>query len=79
MKNDAQTARRLFGELAVHRGYCTRKDVDRALKIQREQMEPDGKPKMLGLIMLEEAMIDNSQLIELVMELDKIVHDDVDA
>lgn len=75
MKDDIGTARKLFGEMAVQKGYCTKKDVERALEVQRALEESGGPRKMLGLIMLEETMIDNQQFIELLMELDHLVHD----
>ena len=74
-KDDVKAARKLFGEMAVHKGYCSRKDVEKALEIQRELTETGQTPKMLGLIMLQEAMIDNSQFIDLLKELDHLVHD----
>ncbi len=76
MEDDVRTARKLFGEMAVQKGYCTKEDVDRALEIQRA-LEASGEPRtMLGLIMLEETMINNQQFIELLMELDHLVHED---
>ncbi len=75
MTHDAKEARKLFGEMAVHKGYCSRKDVEKALEIQNELTETGQTPKMLGLIMLQEAMIDNSQFIDLLKELDHLVHD----
>lgn len=79
MKDDVQTARKLFGEMALEKGYCTKNDVDKALQIQ-SALEKDGEGrKMLGLIMLEETMIDNAQFIEILMELDKVVHNDQEA
>ena len=78
MKDDVQTARRLFGEMALEKGYCSKKDVEKALQIQ-SALEKDGEGrKMLGLIMLEETMIDNAQFIEILMELDKVVHEQED-
>lgn len=68
-------APRLFGEMAVHKGYCTKRDIDRALRIQRERVTAGQKAKMLGLILLEEAMIDNAQFIDLLKELDFVVHE----
>jgi len=76
MNPDVSTARKLFGEMAVQKGYCTRKDVDKAFKIQQKMAAEHHSPKMLGLIMLEQAMIDNFQFIDLLQELDKLVHDD---
>ncbi len=76
MEDDVRTARKLFGEMAVQKGYCTKEDVERALEIQRV-LEASGEPRtMLGLIMLEETMINNEQFIELLMELDHLVHEE---
>ncbi len=72
-----KAARKLFGEMAVHKSYCTRRDVEKALRIQADRVKGGKSPKMLGLIMLEETMIDNSQFIDLLRELDHIVHDEV--
>ncbi len=72
-----KAARKLFGEMAVHKGYCTRRDVAKALKIQADRLKAGKPPKMLGLIMLEETIIDNSQFIDLLRDLDHIVHDDI--
>ena len=76
MKGDIKTVRKLFGEMAVHKGYCSRRDVEKALTIQRGITESGDQPKMLGLIMLTEGMIDNTQFIDLLKELDHIVHDE---
>ena len=76
MRTDIPAARKLFGEMAVQKGYCSRMDVRKALKIQKKLIDDKHPPKMLGLIMLEQAMIDNYQFIELLQELDKIVHQD---
>jgi hypothetical protein len=78
-KDDVKTARKLFGEMAIHKGYCTREDVDRALEIQRQLVESGDEPRMLGLILLGEGMIDNTEFIDLLKELDTIVHDEEDA
>jgi hypothetical protein len=76
MKKDVKTARKLFGEMCVHKGYCSRRDVDTALEIQRQRVAAGESHKMLGLIMLQEAMIDNAQFIDLLKELDTLVHDE---
>jgi hypothetical protein len=76
MKADRQTVRKLFGELVVHKGYTDRKSVEKALKIQQED-EKAGRPRrMLGLIMVAEGIIDNFQFIDLLKDIDHIVHDD---
>ena len=43
---------------------------------QAEMEDHEQHHKMLGLILLQEGMIDNTQFIDLLMELDKVVHDE---
>ncbi len=55
----------LFGEMAVKLGFATEADIKQALKIQQHDIT-NGRPhRLIGLVMLEEGMIDNAQLIEL--------------
>ena len=54
-----------FGEMAVARGYCTPKDVDRALKLQHEQDERGEKHRLLGILMIQEGLLSTAQLIEI--------------
>jgi hypothetical protein len=75
MKTDPQTTRKLFGEMVVHKGYVDRDMVDQALEIQKEQVDAGQPRRLLGLIMLTEGMIDNFQFIDLLKDLDTIVHD----
>jgi len=76
MQVDMETAKKMFGEMAVRKGYCSQEDVDVALEKQAEMEDHEQHHKMLGLILLQEGMIDNTQFIDLLMDLDKIVHDD---
>ncbi|MFH1732143.1 MAG: hypothetical protein ABIF82_10920 [Planctomycetota bacterium] len=76
MQVDVETARKMFGEMAVRKGYCSKEDVEKALKVQAKMEDHEQHHKMLGLILLQEGMIDNTQFIDLLMDLDKIVHDD---
>ena len=54
-----------FGEIAIGMGFSTKEDVDKALEIQRQLKERKEPHKLIGMIMLEEGMIDTSQLIEI--------------
>lgn len=74
MTKPKPTSKKLLGEIAVHKGYCTKHDVAKALDIQK-CLAATGRTKMLGLILLEQAMIDNAQFIDLLRELDHMVHD----
>lgn len=75
MKEEVQAARELFAEMAVQKGYCSRKDIDEAMQKQNEMEEKDHHHKMLGLILLQDGIIDNAQFINLLVDLDKIIHD----
>ncbi len=58
-------AREKFGRMATRMGFVTETQVKGALDIQRE-MDDSGQPhKLIGLIMLEQGMVSNSQLIEM--------------
>ena len=58
--------------------YCTQADINEALAQQADMEDHEQHHKMLGLILLQEGMIDNTQFIDLLMDLDKIVHDDAE-
>lgn len=61
----------LFGEIAVKLGFITQDDIKKALAVQKKDIA-QGKPhRLIGLVMLEEGMIDNAQLIELLRYYDQ--------
>ncbi len=78
MQVDKDAAKKMFAEMAVRKEYCTQEDVNEALAKQADMEDHEQHHKMLGLILLQEGMIDNSQFIDLLMDLDKIVHDDAE-
>lgn len=78
MQVDKDAARKMFAEMAVRKEYCTQEDVDAALAKQAEMEDHEQHHKMLGLILLQDGIIDNTQFIDLLMDLDKIVHDDAE-
>lgn len=54
-----------FGEMAVRKGYCTREDVEEALRVQRKLGER-GRPRpLIGIIMVKHGFLSTGQLIEL--------------
>ena len=61
-------ARPLFGEKVIQMGFCTPQDVEKALKIQREQDRKGEKHRLLGIVMIGEGMLSTAQLIELLQE-----------
>ncbi len=62
--------RELFGEIAVRLGFATKADVDRALAHQRAMDEKGEKRKLIGLVMLESGVLDTTQLIVILKEMD---------
>ena len=54
----------LFGAIAQKKDYVTAADVNKALAIQKE-MNSHGHHKLIGLIMLEQGMINSAQLLEI--------------
>ena len=71
MPSSKSKARPLFGQLAVARGYCATKDVDRALKIQREQDLRGEKHRLIGIILISEGILSTTQLIEMLKDYEK--------
>ena len=66
----------LFGELAVKAGFVTRRDIEAALRRQKEIVAQGGQPKLLGLILVEMGLLGNDQFIALLKEakLDATLH-----
>ena len=56
----------LFGQVARRRGFVTGEQLKQAVELQRGR--PDGTPKLLGLVMLDEGHISTAQLIEVLRE-----------
>ena len=60
----------LFGAIAQKKQYVRAADVDKALAIQKE-MNLRGNHKLIGLIMLEQGMINSAQLLEILKYIEK--------
>jgi hypothetical protein len=54
-----------FGDLAVAKGFCTAKDVAKALKLQAAQDKRGERHRLLGILMIQEGILSTAQLIEL--------------
>jgi hypothetical protein len=53
-----------FGEMAVRKGYCTREEVEEALRVQRKLGER-GRPRpLIGIILVQHGFITTGQLID---------------
>ncbi len=61
----AETSAHLFGEVAIRLGFVRRQDVERALRIQEEEVAARKPHRLLGIVMLQEGMLTGAQLIEI--------------
>lgn len=59
-----------FGAVAVRLGFATPKQVAKALKIQQGLKQQRKKHKLIGLIMLEMDVLDTTQLIAVLKEME---------
>ena len=60
-----------FGQMAVEKGYCTEKEVEEALAIQK-QRAARGRPQPLtGIVMVQHGIISTGQLIDLLKAYDE--------
>jgi len=59
-----------LGELAVQKGYCTPQQVDKALRIQREQKAAGRRPMLSGIILVQNGIISTEQLIDMLQDYD---------
>lgn len=72
------TDRELFGEIAVRKGFCKRGGIRKALCRQRS-LRRKGKHKLIGMILLEQGAIDNSQLISILRHMQTLQPDRPDV
>ncbi len=52
-----------FGQITIRMGFSTPAQVQAALDVQ-QSLRQTGKPRLIGMIMLEMGMISSEQLIE---------------
>lgn len=60
-----------IGVLAVHKGYATAEQIIKALEIQVKEDLSIGKHRRIGVILLEEGVINITQLNEILQSLDQ--------
>lgn len=63
--------RELFGEVAVRLGFAKPKDIKDALAHQQKLKEAGKKHLLIGLIMLQMNILDTTQLITTLKEMEK--------
>ncbi|MHC4712191.1 MAG: hypothetical protein ACYTAN_02830 [Planctomycetota bacterium] len=54
-----------FGQIAIRLGFCTQKDIDEALDIQKQLNADQKEHKLIGMILLETRALSTTQLIEI--------------
>ena len=66
----------LFGEMAIRLGFITPRDLESALRRQKELAARSGKHRLLGLVLVEMGLLGNDQFIALLREaeLDTTLH-----
>jgi hypothetical protein len=57
-----------FGEIAVEKGFATQKDIDEALKTQREIWESKNIQKQIGAILHDKGVIELEDIERVVEE-----------
>jgi UDP-glucose 4-epimerase len=67
--DETEAQKELFGEIAIRMGFITHHQLDDALKLQKD-MDRKGTHKLLGMLMLQEGMLSNSQLIQILKYMD---------
>ncbi len=66
---ETEKQKELFGEIAIRMGFITHEQLEDALKLQKE-MDRKGTHIILGMLMLTEGMLSNSQLIQILKYMD---------
>lgn len=62
--DETEAQKEFFGEIGIRMGFINHDQLDEALKHQKE-LDRMGTHEMLGMIMLSEGMLSNSQLIQI--------------
>jgi UDP-glucose 4-epimerase len=62
--DETEAQKEFFGEIAIRMGFVSHEQLDEALRLQKE-MDRKGTHKLLGMLMLTEGMLSNSQLIQI--------------
>ena len=62
--------KRLFGRVAVGKGFVTEFQIDSALRQQRKLGEEGAKHKLIGMVLLEMGALGTTELIDILKILD---------
>lgn len=62
--DETEAQKEFFGEIAIRMGFITHEQLDEGLRLQKE-MDRQGTHKLLGMLMLQEGMLSNSELIQI--------------
>ena len=63
--------KRLFGEIAVHKGYVTLAQVKRALEIQKEMIRSGEGHKLIGVLLVELGFMSPDQVCDVLQTFDE--------
>ena len=63
--------RRLFGEIAVAKGYVTLDQVRKALEVQRDLVEGGKGRRLIGVILVELGYLTPDQVADILVTLDE--------
>ena len=74
--DETEAQKEFFGEIAIRMGFINHEQLDTALKLQRE-MDREGTHKLLGMLMLQEGILSNSQLIQILKYMEAKAKQDV--
>jgi len=60
-----------FGEVAIKLGFITRRELKSALETQERRIHKGEKRHPIGMIMIEQGLIDTAQLIQILRYYEK--------
>jgi hypothetical protein len=63
--------KRLFGEIAIEKGYLTLDQVRRALEVQREMAENGKGRRLIGVILVELGFLTAAQVADILQAADE--------
>ncbi|GAB4153687.1 MAG: hypothetical protein Kow00107_03990 [Planctomycetota bacterium] len=66
----SEARKKTFGDIAVAKGYITEEVLEKAL-IEQKKYQSKGQYPLLGIVLLRMGKITNTQLIEIILEMEK--------
>jgi hypothetical protein len=69
-QNHSSGTRKLFGHVAVEKGFVSEFQVDNALDCQKTIREEGARHKLIGMVLLEMGALDTTELIDVLKVLE---------